>query len=122
MATINDLNSAARLPTLGSESLNQPHKIHALNNFSKYCVLSIEPFCLFCCDEELGAVGVGPSISHGEEARLGVLELEVLIRELSTINTLTTSSIEVGKVTTPVVVKVSKGKMRGRSGLSLTEA
>ena len=33
-------------------------------------------------DEELRAVGVLAGVSHREEARLGVLELEVLVREL----------------------------------------
>lgn len=30
-------------------------------------------------DEELGSVGVLSCVSHGEETRLGVLQLEVLI-------------------------------------------
>lgn len=37
-------------------------------------------------DEELGAVGVGTSVGHGKEALLGVLELEVLVGELLTVD------------------------------------
>lgn len=37
-------------------------------------------------DEELGAVGVLSGVGHGEEALLGVLELEVLVGELLTID------------------------------------
>ena len=33
-------------------------------------------------DEELRAVGVLSGVGHGQQTRLGVLELEVLIREL----------------------------------------
>ena len=33
-------------------------------------------------DEELGAVGVGAGVGHGQEALLGVLQLEVLVGEL----------------------------------------
>ena len=37
-------------------------------------------------NEELGAVGVGSGVGHGQGARLGVLELEVLILELVAID------------------------------------
>jgi hypothetical protein len=37
-------------------------------------------------DEELGAVGVGSSVGHGEEAGGGVLEGEVLVGELLTVD------------------------------------
>lgn len=37
-------------------------------------------------DEELGAVGVLSSVGHGHETLFGVLELEVLVRELSTVD------------------------------------
>jgi hypothetical protein len=42
-------------------------------------VLAIQPGSDDSGDEELGAVGVGASVGHGEETRLRVLELEVLI-------------------------------------------
>jgi hypothetical protein len=44
-------------------------------------VLAIEPGSRHRGDEELGSVGVGPGIGHREKARLGVLQLEVLIWE-----------------------------------------
>ena len=37
-------------------------------------------------DEELGAVGILPCIGHAKETSLGVLQLEVLVRELGTID------------------------------------
>lgn len=42
-------------------------------------VLSVEPRGDNGGDEELRAVGVGSGVGHGEEVRLVVLELEVLI-------------------------------------------
>jgi hypothetical protein len=45
-------------------------------------------------------VSCGVFTHHGEEALLGVLELEVLIRELLAVNGLATSSVTVGEITT----------------------
>ena len=42
-------------------------------------MLAIKPRSHHRGDEELGSVGVGPSIGHGQKARLSVLQLEVLI-------------------------------------------
>jgi hypothetical protein len=42
-------------------------------------MLSIEPACCRCGDEELGTIGIGAGISHGEKPRLCVQHLEVLI-------------------------------------------
>ena len=37
-------------------------------------------------DEELGSVGVGTGVGHGQQTLLGVLELEVLVLELGTVD------------------------------------
>ena len=44
-------------------------------------------------DEELGAVGVGAGVGHGEEERLVVGELEVLVGELLAVDGLSTSAL-----------------------------
>merc|ERR1711879_967243 len=51
-------------------------------------------------DEELGAVGVGAGVGHGEEERLVVGELEVLVGELLAVDGLSTSAVATGEVTT----------------------
>lgn len=49
-------------------------------------------------DEELGAVGVLSSIGHAEHSLLGVLQLEVLIREFLAIDRLSTRAVSLCKV------------------------
>jgi len=63
-------------------------------------VLAVEPGGDDGGDEELGAVGVGTSVGHGEKAGLGVAELEVLIGELGTVDGLTARAVAAGEVTT----------------------
>src|SRR4051812_17961427 len=48
-------------------------------------VLAVQPGGHHGGDEELRAVGVGAGVGHRQQARLGVLELEVLVRELLTV-------------------------------------
>jgi hypothetical protein len=85
-------------------------------------VLAIQPRGHDSGDEELRAVGVGTSVSHGQEERTVVLQLEVFILELFTVDGLAlkrykrvsgrtlggplvklvtyTGTVEVGEVTT----------------------
>ena len=44
-------------------------------------------------DEELGAVGVLSGVGHGEEEGAVVLQLEVLVGELGTVDALTTCTL-----------------------------
>jgi hypothetical protein len=60
----------------------------------------IEPCSLDSGDEELRAIGSGTSISHGENARTSMLQLEVLILKLVTVDGLATSSVTIGEVST----------------------
>jgi hypothetical protein len=72
--------------------------IKTLFDFSEDDVLSIEPRARNGGDEELGSVGVGSSIGHREQSRLGVLVDKVLIGKLFSVNGLSSSSISSGKV------------------------
>ena len=56
-------------------------------------MFSIEPRGDDGSDEELGAVSIWAGIGHGEKARFGVLELEVLILELLAVDGLAASAL-----------------------------
>lgn len=48
--------------------LNLPQDIQAFCDLPKYHVLAVQPIRLVTRQEELGAVGVGPGVGHGEQA------------------------------------------------------
>lgn len=83
---------------MGTVALNLLDDIHALNNRAEDSVLAIEPSSLDSADEELGSVGVGSSVGHGEDTGTGVLEGEVLISKLFTVDGLATSAVASGEV------------------------
>ena len=57
-------------------------------------MLVVQPGGLDRGDEELGAVGVGTRVGHGEEARRGVLDQEVLVVELRSVDRLAPGSVK----------------------------
>ena len=63
-------------------------------------MLAIQPGGLDGAQEELGAVGVGAGVGHGEDTGASVLEGEVLISELLTVDGLTTGAVAAGEITT----------------------
>ncbi len=138
-----DDDLGAGLASLRAVGLDALDNIHALNNLAKDNVLAIEPGGLHGGQEELGAVGVGARVGHGEDTctgeeegrrgwgeedqssttslqsmiqfqsfvtkyysttlehtRASVLQGEVLISELGTIDGLAASPVVVGEVTT----------------------
>lgn len=60
-------------------------------------VFTVEPGCLFSADKELAAVGIRSRVGHRQDTRTGVLQLEVLVLELYTIDGLTASPVTCGK-------------------------
>ena len=65
----------------------------ALEDFAEDDVAAIEPAGDDGGDEELGAVGVLAAVGHAQETLAGVLELEVLVRELGAVDGLATSAL-----------------------------
>merc|ERR1719476_983324 len=71
------------------------HLVHAL---AKHHVLAIEPLRFGCAQKELRAVGVRAGIGHGQDAGASVLEHEILVGELASIDGLAASAVASGEV------------------------
>ena len=80
--------------------LHELHDVHALDDLTEYGVLAVQPRGDHGGDEELGSLGVGASVSHGEKSGLGVLDLEVLVVELTAVDGLAAHTVSVSEVTT----------------------
>jgi len=78
--------------------MQQLHYLFAFSDFAEDCVLAVEPRTGYEGDKELGAVGVGAGVGHGEQVGLVVAEQEVLVVELVAIDGLASSSIVIGEV------------------------
>mmetsp|Transcript_28683 Transcript_28683/g.82417 ORF Transcript_28683/g.82417 Transcript_28683/m.82417 type:complete len:244 (-) Transcript_28683:38-769(-) len=98
--TVVDEHLLLRLAALGADGLHRRHHVHALQDLAEDHVLAVEPGRLDRRDEELGAVRVRPGVRHAEDARPRVLQLEALILELGTVDTLSAGAIAAGEVTT----------------------
>lgn len=96
-AVLND-NLGSSAASLGTVALDLLDDIQTLNNRAEDGMLAIQPGGLDSADEELGSVGVGSSVGHGEDTRSSVLEDEVLISELLTVDGLATSAVASGEV------------------------
>lgn len=50
------------------------HNSHPFQHLSEHDVLAIQMWCGDSCDEELGAISVGSSVGHAEQAHLVMLQ------------------------------------------------
>jgi len=76
------------------------HDIHAINHLPKDNVLVVKEGSGDSCDEELGAVRVGPGIRHGQQTGLIMLHVKILIfKGLVTPDASGSRSITIQKVT-----------------------
>mmetsp|Transcript_17879 Transcript_17879/g.29586 ORF Transcript_17879/g.29586 Transcript_17879/m.29586 type:complete len:225 (+) Transcript_17879:1423-2097(+) len=98
LTRINNGNLALWGSTVGALGLHGLDKFCSLNDFPEDNMLSIEPPSLDCGNEELGSVGVWSRVGHGKVHWSLVLELEVLISKLFSVNRFTPSSIELSEV------------------------
>jgi hypothetical protein len=79
--------------------LNESDSVHTvlIGDLSEDHVLSVEPWGLDCGDVELGAVGVGTSVGHGDDSDV-VFHDEVLVFEFWSVNGLSSGAVVVGEV------------------------
>ena len=115
------LDSGAEGAGGGTESLDLLDNVHGLgiSDLAEDDVLAIEPRGDNGGDEELGAVGVGASVGHGQKTRAGVLVDEVLIGELLTVDGATTGTVATGEVTT-LEHELGDDTVEGRALVTLT--
>ena len=62
-------------------------------------MVPVKPVSRSECDEELGSIGVGARVGHGQLSALRVLDLQVLVGELCAIDRDTTGAVTSGEVT-----------------------
>merc|ERR1719189_876520 len=93
LAALSDHHLLRSLPRLGTDCLDLLHDVHALGDCPEDHVLAVEPRGLHGAEEELGAVGVGPRVGHGQDAGPRVLEREVLVGELVAVDRLAARAV-----------------------------
>jgi len=98
LPTVGNHNFFSCLARLAANGLHTLDYIHALGDLAEHNVLAIQPFCFSCAQEELGSVGVGTGICHGQDSGASVLQLEVLILELVSVDALATGAVVVREV------------------------
>merc|ERR1712037_598884 len=98
LAGVGDEDLLGGLAALGPEGLDLLDGVHALDDLSEDDVLAVEPGGLCGAQEELAAVGVGAGVGHGQDARTGVLQLEVLVLELHPVDGLAARAVPGGEV------------------------
>ena len=83
-----------------AETLDSRNQLKSTDDLSKYAVFAVEVRGKHSSDEELGSVGVGTRISHGQETNNVVLQGKVFISEFGSVNALASSSISSGEIAT----------------------
>mmetsp|Transcript_9809 Transcript_9809/g.24474 ORF Transcript_9809/g.24474 Transcript_9809/m.24474 type:complete len:262 (+) Transcript_9809:106-891(+) len=98
LATVSDGDLLGRRSASASEGLDLVDDVHAVDDLAEDDVPPVEPGGGHGRDEELRSVGVRAGVGHGEHAGAGVLELEVLVLELRSVDGLAASAGAVGEV------------------------
>lgn len=98
LTTICDDNLLGWLPTPGAQGLDLLHNLHALLDTPEHHMFAVQPVSLDGADEELGAIGVGARIGHGQDPWAIMLQLEVLIREATPVDGFAACAVVVGEV------------------------
>jgi len=97
-ARVNDGDGLGSGSTARTETLNQLSDVLAFKDLTKHNVLAVQPRSLDRGDEELGTIGVGAGIRHGQNVRAGVLELEVFVGELGAVDRLSSATVSISEV------------------------
>merc|ERR1719219_3098912 len=80
------------IPAVSLAALHLPDHIHAADHLPEDDMAPVQPAGLLGRNEELGAVRILACVSHGEPASAIVLQLEVLVSKLLSVDRPATSS------------------------------
>jgi len=100
LTTGGDLQLLGCLSRLGSIGFNRLHDIHTLRHPTKHHMFAIQPRRLHRRQEELGSIGIGSRIRHGQDSRSRVLQVEVLVSEFLSVDGLSAGSVSTSEITT----------------------
>ena len=98
-ARLGDLNRAGGRARLRADGFDSLDDIHTLGDAAENNVLTVQPAGGGGAQEELRTVRTRAGVGHGEDTRTGVLEGEVFILKLVTVDGLTTGTVVVGEIT-----------------------
>jgi hypothetical protein len=98
LAAVGDDDLLGGLAALGAERFDLLADVHAFDDLTENDVFAVQPRGLGGADEELGAVGVGSGVGHGQDSGSGVLQLEVLVGELGSVDGLASGAVMVGEI------------------------
>jgi len=98
LASASDRDDELLTSGVGTLSLDLPDEVLSLGDLTEDNVLAVQPRGNDGSDEELGSVGVGSSVGHGEQEGLVVPQLEVLVGELVSVDGLSTGTVLIGEL------------------------
>jgi len=98
LSAVGDDDLGRRLSAVAADSLDGLDHVQSLDDAPKDDVFSVEPLGLHRAEEKLGSVGSRPCICHRQDARAGMLQLEVLISEFGAIDALAAGSVSPSEV------------------------
>ena len=90
--------SLPRRSAISSEVLQSLQHVHSLLHLTKDHMATIQPRAGHSGDEELRSVGIRSAVGHGQETRAVVLQVEVLISELLSVDGLTSHTVAHGEI------------------------
>jgi len=114
LTALGNYNRLGGFAGLRANGLNLLHDIHTVNNGAKDAVLAVQPGGLNSAQEELGSVGVRSGVGHGQDTGSSVLQSEVLVGELGSIDGFTAGSVSRGEVAT-LAHKIGDNSVEGGS-------
>lgn len=100
LTTVGDNNLLGSLSRLVSIRFNLSDNIHALDDSAEDNVAIVQPRGLHGGNEELRSVGVGSGVGHRHDSGAGVLQDEVFVLELVSVDGFASGSVMVLEVTT----------------------